>query len=87
MEFYYTHLTQFAATEYSCGTYGAGTYNDNGVCATTSTDGGTNTSTNLLATGEAIVLPLVVGLALIAAPIVALVVKNRKDRKKSAGLK
>ena len=84
MEFYYTHLTQFAATEYSCGTYGAGTYNDNGVCATTSTDGGTNTNGGLLATGEAIVLPLVVGLVLIAAPIVALVARKKKQASNQA---
>ena len=80
MENYYTHLTQFAAAEYSCGTYGAGSYNDNGVCATTGTNSGTaGNNSSLLATGEAVALPLVVGLVLIVAPIVALVVKHKKQ--------
>jgi LPXTG-motif cell wall-anchored protein len=60
---------------YSCGTYGANTYNS--TCTTTGTD--SNTSGNLLAdTGYNVLIPLALGLALIIAAAILIIKRIRR---------
>ena len=89
----------FAAANYNCGAYGAGSYDANSSCdtqsggnngGTGSSNGGTGTTTNggsnggtgpLADTGYNIIIPVVLGLAVLAAGIV-LVVKKLTRRQK-----
>ena len=73
-------LTKFAA-EYNCNAYGSDAYNSGGTCVA----GGTGTSSgdpNLANTGVDVLVPLVIGLVLIAAAIVMIVrnVRRKKSR-------
>lgn len=64
----YLFLTQLAASEYNCGAYGVGNY-DEGACQTTTPGGSTGTDTgnnDLAPTGMNVVLLLVLGLVLVA---------------------
>lgn len=79
------YLTTFGAV-YSCNSYGAGSYNSGQECTTT-TDGGTtgNSGGSLVDTGLSVALPLVIGIVLIAIPVVYFV--KRHFGKKQTSIK
>ena len=82
----YKLLTQFAASEYSCGAYGAGNYNENACTTSTgngSTGGGTATGggTGLANTGMDMLLLLAVGVVLVIGSVIYLVRSLRKARR------
>lgn len=70
------------AQSYDCGTYGAGGFGDEQVCATTEQSGGSTPAT-LPATGDSLFIGVSAGLALmiIAVAIFARLRKKRVDSK------
>lgn len=79
-----------AVAEYSCGSYGAGSYNNSESCTTdTNSGGGTtqapvaNTSTGgtLASTGYDVVIPVALGLAILVAAAVLAIKKHKQAHK------
>ena len=67
-------LTRFGAT-YSCGSYGAGAYNESATCGSSTTTGG------LAGTGENIAVGLGGGVLLIVVAVVIFIRMHRKKNK------
>ena len=76
-------LTKFAV-EYNCGAYGASTYNNSDPCTTTGT-GTQGAGGSLAYTGIDFLLPLVLGIALIAASII-FIIKSKRNKKSTSTL-
>lgn len=79
--FYFTHFT--AAANYDCNAYGAGGYNAEQTCSSTTTDtsasGSTTNNNGLAATGTNILIGAGIGLALIiAGAIILLKLRHKK---------
>lgn len=77
----YLYLTQFASSEYNCGAYSAGSYSE-GACQTSAGDGSTSTpggvTGDIAGTGMNVILPLVLGLLLIAGSAIYFIRAFRK---------
>jgi len=73
----------FAAT-YDCSAYGAGAYNQGQVCGTSTVNGsaGGTSGGGLVNTGVHVVLPILIGVALIVTAIVLFVKKPKKPATK-----
>lgn len=80
-KYYTTIFPHSFAASYDCGTYGAGGYNEGQTCATSTTGGSTGSSSGggLVDTGIHVVLPIVVGLALIVTAVILFVRKPKKQ--------
>jgi hypothetical protein len=83
---YYTiAIPHSFAASYDCSAYGAGAYNEGQVCGTSTvggSSGGTSGGGNdLVNTGVHVVLPILVGVALIVTAIVLFVRKPKKTTK------
>ncbi|MBL8121564.1 LPXTG cell wall anchor domain-containing protein [Candidatus Saccharibacteria bacterium] len=80
---YKINLPHLFAASYNCSSYGAGSYNSSQVCgATTTTSGGTGTTASggsLANTGVHVILPIVIGVALIVAAALLLFRKSKKS--------
>ena len=76
-------LYYLAVAEYSCGSYGAGSYNNSESC-TASATGGTTTQTpstggTLASTGYDVIIPVALAGAIILAAIVLLIKKLKRQ--------
>lgn len=82
---YYTTLLPhtFAAT-YDCSAYGAGAYNQGQVCGTSTVSGsaGGTSGGGLVDTGIHVVLPILIGVALIVTAVILFVRKPKKQTAK-----
>jgi LPXTG-motif cell wall-anchored protein len=82
---YYTILLPHSfAAGYDCSAYGAGTYNQGQVCGASTTSGSSSGTAGggLVNTGVHVVLPLLIGAALIVTAIVLFVKKPKKQAAK-----
>jgi len=83
MKYYTLHLNNFAAN-FNCNAYGAGNYNSGQNCTTTTGSSGTASAggtSGLVNTGVHVVLPIILGVALIAAAVVLFLRKPKKQTK------
>jgi LPXTG-motif cell wall-anchored protein len=77
---YKINLPHFFAATYNCSSYGAGTYNSSQVCGASTTTG-SSAGGSLANTGVHVVLPIVVGVVLIASAAILLFRKPKKAAK------
>jgi len=83
-KYYTTIFPHSFAASYDCAAYGAGAYNDGQTCVT-STNGGSASGSSaggLVNTGVHVILPILVGIALIVTAIVLFLRKPKKQPKK-----
>ena len=83
-KYYITALPHSFAASYDCSAYGAGAYNEIQTCATStvnSSSGGTSGG-GLVNTGVHVVLPILVGVALIVTAVILFVKKPKKQATK-----
>jgi len=80
MKYYTLHLNNFAAN-FNCNAYGAGNYNSGQDCTTTTGSSSTNSAGGLVNTGVHVVLPILLGVALIVAAVVLFIRKPKKQIK------
>ena len=79
-KYYSLTLPHTFAANYDCGAYGSGTYNQGQVCGASTTGSSSGTSGGgLVDTGVHVVLPIVLGLAIIVTAIVLFVRKPKKQ--------
>jgi len=80
MKYYTLHLNNFAAN-FNCNAYGAGNYNSGQNCTTTTGSTGTTSAGGLVNTGVHVVLPILLGVALITAAVILFLRKPKKQSK------
>lgn len=83
MKYYTLHLNNFAAN-FNCSSYGAGNYNTGQDCTTTTGTAGNSSgggTSGLVDTGVHVVLPILIGVALITTAIVLFLRKPKKQAK------
>jgi LPXTG-motif cell wall-anchored protein len=82
MKYYTLPLNNFAAS-FNCSSYGAGNYNNGQDCTTTGSAGTASAggTSGLIDTGVQVVLPILVGVALIAAAVILFIRKPKKQTK------
>lgn len=83
-KYYTTIFPHSFAASYDCGTYGAGGYNQGQVCGASTVNGsaGGTSGGGLVNTGVHVVLPILIGVALIVTAVVLFIRKPKKPATK-----